>query len=95
MIKILFNVPTPENTEIISGWAGDKLDQLGNAITNGIYNGFISIVSTLCDIAFWGTQIGILSCIIIYNASKDQKAISNGVKLALIFIIAAVVKSSL
>ena len=95
MIKINFNVPTPDNTEIIGGWVGEKLDQLGNTITTGIYNGFIAILSTVCEFVFWGSQVGIISSVIIYIASKDQKAISNSVKLALIYIIAAVVKSAL
>jgi hypothetical protein len=85
----------PISNEIIGGWAGDQLDNLGNAITTGIYNGFISILNTLIDIVFWASEVGILCCIIVYIASKDNKAISLYWKLILAFLVAAVVKKRL
>ena len=105
MINVLLNKITPD-TKIIGGWAGDQLDKfggwtdeqlqkLGNAITTGIYNGFIAIMDTICDLIYWVSTIGIICCIIIYFASRDKKAVSTGWKLILAYFITAVVISKL
>jgi hypothetical protein len=88
---ILFNVATPENTEIIGGWAGDQLDKLGQSITDGIYQGFVAVMNSVADFIFWGSKAGVLFCIISYIAAKDRRSVSLGVKLLLIYVIAAVV----
>jgi hypothetical protein len=93
MIKL--KIATPENSEFIGGWAGNQLDKLSKSITDGIYNGFVAIMNTICEFSFWVSSIGIVCCIIVYIASKDKKAISTGIKLALLYLITGVVKSQL
>jgi hypothetical protein len=91
----LYNIETPKDFEIIGGWTGEQLDNLGKSITEGIYNGFIAIVDTVCNFIFWASQVGIICCIIIYFASKDNKAVSLAWKLGLIYIVTAVVSNKL
>lgn len=99
MICLAKNIPiptdTPNENDIVGGWAGNQLDKLGEAITTGIYNGFVAILDTVLDFVFWASEVGIICCIIIYIASKDNKAISLGWKLALAYIVAAVVSKNL
>jgi hypothetical protein len=82
-------------TELIGGWTGDQLDQLKDSIASGIYEGFVKCMDVICNFVFWGSKIGILCCAIVFIASKDQKAVSTAVKLALIYLITAVVSGQL
>lgn len=84
-----------DKTEFIGGWVGDGLDSIGQSISDGIYGGFVAIMSTLCDLVFIGSRIGIVGCLIVYVASKDQKSISTGVKLFLAYMIAAIVRNNI
>lgn len=81
--------------KIVGGWVGDKLSDLSEAITTGIYNGFVAIVTTVCDFTLIIAEVGIYFCLIVYIASKDTKSVSDGMKFFLAYIIALAVKSLL
>jgi hypothetical protein len=91
MVGVLYNVDIPDGNQIVGGWLGNQLDNIGKSITDGIYNGFVAVMDGLCGIVFWASKIGILCCVIVYIASKDNKAISFGWKLALLYLIASIV----
>ena len=96
MIKLLLSTQiSTKCTEVIGGWTDAQLQKFGDTITNAIYNGFVAIMDTVCDLIYWGSTIGIICCIIIYFASKDKKVVSTGWKLALAYFITAVVRSKL
>lgn len=81
--------------KIVGGWLGDQLDKIGQSITDGIYNGFVTITNCIFDFIFWTTQAGIICCILIYFASKDKKAVSWGWLFAIWYIVASAVRSKI
>lgn len=93
--KILLNINVPDDTEFVGGWVGNGLDSIGQSISDGIYNGFIAIVDTLCEFVFIGSKVGIIGCVIVYIASKDKKSVSMGIKLLLAYLIATVVRNNI
>jgi hypothetical protein len=82
-------------SKIVGGIVGDGLDKIGKSISDGIYNGFVTVTGCIFDFIFWTTQAGIICCILIYFASKDKKAVSWGWLFAIWYIVASAVKGSL
>jgi len=86
-------------TEFVGGIVGEALDSIGASIKNGIVAGFAEIIkilfSFLDPILYWGCQIVIVYCVIIYFSSKDKKSVSVGMKAFLIFITFLVIRSYL
>jgi hypothetical protein len=90
--RLFYQVSTGE-TEIVGGWLGEQLDEVGNSITQGLLNGFIAILNKLCELSFWVSKVGIVCCMLIFYVSADKKAVSTGLKLLFIYIILSIINN--
>lgn len=85
--------------EVVGGMVGEGLDAVGKSIKDGIVNGFISLIKFVFDffdpIIYWGCQIIILYCIIIFFVSREKKPIAVAMKTFLFFVTFLYLRSAL
>lgn len=82
------------------GLVGDICNQVRDGIVGGIKDGIawigkgiLEMFQSLIPVAEWGCKFVIVSCIIIYICSEDNKYVSRGIRTAIIFTLLCFLES--
>ena len=84
-----------DSDKFVSGWLGDGLKSISEAVTQGFLNGFSKIIEYIFCAGYWFCKIGVLLCVLLYICSHDQKAVTTGFKLGFIYLIIAIIGSAI